>query len=141
MKNFFFVFILVSFFSCDDPKYNDLLPSTSVDVVIDLNLPQYIGLQVSGSWVNTPTTPGYGIKGILIYNKNKTYIAFERACPHLTVTDCSRMDFDGLYLNCPCDDSKFNIFNGGTSTTGVVYNAREYHVQVINSTTLRITNY
>ena len=141
MKNTFLLLLILSLFSCDDPKYNDLLPSTQVDVVIDLNLPLYVNLQVSGSWENTPSTPGYGIKGILIYNKNNTYIAYERACPHLVVSDCSQMVFDGLYLNCPCDDSNFNIFNGGVSTSGVAYNAREYHVQIINPTSLRITNY
>lgn len=141
MKNLFLLLVILSFLSCDDPKYNDLLPNTQVDVLIDLNLPLYIDLQVPGSWAETPTTPGYGIKGILIYNKNNTYIAFERACPHIAVTDCSQMNFDGLYLNCPCDDSNFNIFNGGVSTSGNGYSAREYLVQVISSTSLRITNY
>ena len=141
MKRLFIYLFIVTFLSCDDPEYNDLLPSTPVDVTIDLSLPLYLDLQIPGGWAYTPNSAGYGIKGIFLYNLNNRYVAYERACPHLQLSSCSVMTFDGTLLHCPCDDSKFNVLNGGASTTGVTYRAREYHVQAISATSLRITNF
>ncbi len=133
---YFLIFILVG--ACSDPAPNDLLPDTPVDITINLNNPEFNSAQIPGGWA----TISGGIKGILLYNKNGTYVAFDRACPHLPPASCSAMTFDGLLLTCPCDDSTFNIFNGGVSQTdGVNYSAREYHVQAVNSMSLRITNY
>lgn len=140
MKKIFIVTVILFLFSCDDPKYNDLLPEKAVDVTINLNIPQYINLQTPGGWAETPIGGLYGHKGIFIYRSNSRYYAYERACPHKDVNQCEPMTFDGSYLICPCDDSKFNFLNGGGSTD-VSYRAREYHVQEINSATLRITNF
>ena len=141
MKNLFFIVLFVSLFSCGDTEYNDLLPNITVDVTINLTLSDYIGLQVPGGYQMTPEGAiGYGIKGIFIYRSNSRYYAYERACPHKDVDECDPMVFDGAFLVCPCDNSKFNFLNGGSSTD-VSYRAREYHVQVVNTNTLRITNY
>ncbi len=142
MRNITSLVALLLFLSCDNPTPNDVLPDMQVNVTIDLNLPSYQNLLVHSGWANTPTTSGYGIKGILIYNQGGNYIAYERACPHLEVSACNAMIFDGLFLKCTCDDSLFNIFSGGVSqTAGVNYSAREYHVQAIGASSLRITNY
>lgn len=142
MKRLVYIFLILIAVACDKPTANDLLPERQVDVTINLNLPQYINLLHPTGWEYTPTTSNYGFKGILIYKKNGNYSAFERACPHLDVSACSAMIFDDFYLKCTCDDSIFNIFTGGNSeTVGIEYSAREYHVQIVNATTLRITNY
>lgn len=140
MKNIFFVFVLFFLFSCDDNQYNDLLPEKNVSVDINLSLPLYINLQTPGGWANTPSEVNYGFKGIFIYRSNSRYYAYERACPHKDLNACDPMTFDGTFLICPCDDTKFNFLNGGGSSD-TSYRAREYHVQVINSATLRITSY
>ncbi len=139
MKQLFFLLFILAFLSCDDTQYNDLLPDRVVDVTINLSLPIYVDLQIPGGWSETPITPEYGFKGIFLINRNSSYVAFERACPHLTITACSRMSFDGLFFKCPCDNSTFSSLDG--SSSDVPYQAREYHVQVINASTLRITNY
>lgn len=142
MNKIGYLFFLLIVWGCDKSTPNDLLPDTQVDVTIDLNLPSYQNLLVPGGWAFTPTTPGYGIKGILIYNQGGNFLAYERACPHLEVSVCTAMTFDGLLLKCTCDNSVFNIFNGGVSqTTGIEYTAREYHVQEIGTATLRISNF
>ncbi len=142
MRNLIYILLFLGFLSCENPAPNDILPDTQVNVTIDLNLPSYSGLMIPNTWAYTPTSSGYGIKGILIYNKGGNYIAYERACPHLDVSACTAMTFDGLLLKCTCDNSVFNIFSGGVSqTAGVDYSAREYHVQVISASILRITNY
>jgi nitrite reductase/ring-hydroxylating ferredoxin subunit len=142
MRNLYLFLISVGLIiACkNDTKPNDLLPDRNVNVSIDINLPMYQNLLVPGGWAYTPTTAEYGFKGILVYNKNGNYIAYDRACPHLAVSDCTAMIFDGLYLKCSCDNSTFNIFNGGVSTT-VDFQAREYHVEIVSSNILRISNY
>jgi nitrite reductase/ring-hydroxylating ferredoxin subunit len=142
MRNLIFIVLFIAFWSCENPTPHDVLPDTQVNVVIDLSLPSYQELLVHSGWANTPTIGGYGIKGILIYNRGGNYIAYERACPHLDISACNAMVFDGLLLKCTCDNSVFNIFNGGVSqTAGVEYSAREYHVQMIGASSLRITNF
>lgn len=142
MNKLLYIFFFIILLGCENQTPNDILPDTQVNVTIDLNLPSYQNLLVHGGWAFTPTTAGYGIKGILIYNQGGTYLAYERACPHLEVNSCSAMTFDGLYLKCTCDNSIFNPFTGGNSeTAGVSYSAREYHVQVVGNAALRITNF
>lgn len=140
MKKYFFITLFSVFFlSCGEHVPNDLLPERNVDVTISLSLPVYQNLMVPGGWAYTPTTFEYGFQGILIYNRNGSYIAFERACPHLYVNTCTAMTFDGLFMKCPCDNATFNILNGGISSQ-VDYQAREYHVQK-NGDNIRITSY
>ncbi len=133
------IFLSFFLFSCGETQPNDLLPERNVNVSVDLSLPMYQDLLVPGGWAYTPTSAEYGFKGILVYNKNGNYVAFDRACPHYAVNDCLAMTFDGLYLKCACDNSTFNILNGGTSAQ-VNYQAREYHVQA-NGNILIITSY
>lgn len=136
------VTVSFAFTACSNPEPNDILPDKDVNVVIDLGLPLYQNLQVPTGWAFTPNTSEYGISGILIYNRNGTYVAYDRACPHYAPNDCTPMTFDGLYLKCTCDNTTFNILNGGTSNSpNVPQQAREYHVEILNANTLRIRNY
>lgn len=140
MKRLFIALFIISFLSCDDPQYNDLLPDRIVNVTINLSNPEYINLQVNGGNAETPTSEQYGFKGIFLIRRSQDrYAAFERACPHLTLSECSRMTFDGFYFKCPCDNSTFSSFDGSSNDTP--YTAREYHVQVVNASTLKITNF
>ncbi len=88
------------------------------------------------------TPDNIGIQGIIIYNFNGSYKAFDLACPHKPVRSCDKMEFDGsLFLKCPCDDAKFSIYDGSPQSSDVVDFAREYHVQEMGGNQLRITNY
>ena len=148
MRTLYFLFMSFGLFiSCEDYKPNDLLPNRDVNVTIDMSLPRYQNLLVPGGYASTPsppTYPEYGFKGILIINRNgNNYVAYDRACPHYGVSDCSAMTYNGLYLICPCDNSEFNPLNGGVSATeGIDFQAREYHVEPLEGTNiLRITSY
>ena len=139
MKKLFFILTTVVFFtSCSvDLQNNDLLPNIPVNKSINLELPQYINLQVPGGWVYTSG----GIKGIILYNINGTeFKAFDRACPS---NDCSTpMTFNGsTKLKCSCDDSEYSILNGSSQTNGNTFSAREYLVTRSSSSTLRISNF
>lgn len=143
MKKIFFiltaVFLLIS---CSvDQTQNNLIPETSVNKRIDLNLPAYIDLLVPGGWTYTEG----GNKGILIYNTGianavTEFKAFDRACP---ANDCAEpMTFNGsTKLTCSCDNSEYSILDGSSQTPGVNLVAREYLVTRISSSILLITNF
>ena len=138
MRNSISLVLLVFLFSCEKNDTNDILPNISVNVTIDLNLPQYINLQTPTGWAETSG----GLRGILVLNTGLTplYKAYERACPN---NDCSSpMIFDGsLKMKCPCDNSEYSIIDGSPQTTGNLHFAREYRVNQINPSTINITNF
>ena len=138
MHKLFLLLVLAVFFSCEKNDTNDVLPDVFVDETVNLNLPQYIDLQIpSGS----AYTKG-GIKGIVIRNTGGTplYKAFDLACPN---NDCTTpMTFDGsLRLKCACDNSEYSIIDGSPQTAGNIHFAREYNVIVSGSSTLYIRNF
>jgi len=139
MRKLFLLLPFTIFFSCEKNVTNDILPNVSVNVTINIDLPQYIDLQTPTGW----TEINGGIKGILIQNTgigNPPYKAYDRACPN---NDCATpMVFDGsLKMKCPCDNSEYSIIDGSPQTSGNIHFAREYRVNVLNSSTLNITNF
>ncbi|WP_298368516.1 hypothetical protein [uncultured Lutibacter sp.] len=138
MRNFLFIFLVIFLISCEKNETNDILPDVNFNVVINLNLPQYIDLQTPSGW----TYATGAIQGIVIQNTgigNPPYKAFERACPNY---DCSNpMTFDGsLKMKCSCDNSEYSIFDGSPQTSGNIHFAREYRVTK-NGSSLNITNF
>lgn len=139
MRKLFLLLPFIMFFSCEKNVTNDILPNVSVNVTINIDLPQYIDLQTPTGWAEITG----GIKGILIQNTgigNPPYKAYDRACPN---NDCATpMIFDGsLKMKCPCDNSEYSIIDGSPQTSGNIHFAREYRVNVLNSSTLNITNF
>jgi nitrite reductase/ring-hydroxylating ferredoxin subunit len=139
MRKLLLLFLLTSFFSCEKNNSNDILPNIDVNVVLDLNLPEYVELKTPSNWdyVNG------GLQGIIVLNTgngNPHYKAFELACPN---NDCTTpMNFDGSFkLKCPCDNSEYSIIEGSPQTAGNAHFAREYKVNQVNENTLIITNF
>lgn len=127
--------------SCNDngDEFNDLLPMVQVNKTIFLNNPEFIDLQVVGGWAYAQG----GISGLIIYHSGvNSYVAYERSAPHLRPEACSRMVVNNsLTMECPCDDSVFNLLNGSPMTDGVRYPARQYRVLTTGPNTLQITNF
>lgn len=136
LKKTVILLFLFSIFSCEDnTRINDCFQNFLNPVSLDMNNPQLNG-------VLTPT--GYaeingGLAGIILYNgATLGYKAFDRKCPNF---DCnSPMTFDGLRLQCVCDDSEYSILTGEplSPQTNSCF-AREYTVSQ-NGTSLRISN-
>lgn len=131
--------ILFWFVGCESDDQNNLLPYVLVNETITLSNPEFINLQVPGGWAYA----NGGIKGIILYNINgNSFKAYERSCPHLLPSDCTRMTVEQSFkMKCPCDQSEFNIINGTPLTTKINYIAKEYKATLINSNTLKITNF
>ncbi len=138
MRKLFLLFLIILHFSCEKNEVNDILPNVPVNIIINLDLPQFIKLKTPPNWEYAKG----GINGILIQSTGLTpaYKAYDRACPN---NDCtSEMVFDGsLKMKCPCDNSEYSIIDGSPQTAGNSHFAREYRVTEINPSTLNITNF
>ena len=138
MRRLLYFILLISLIACEKNETNDILPDQDVNVTVDLNLPQYIDLQIPSGWAYT----NGGLRGIVVLNTgtgNPNFKAFDRACPNYDCT--SPMTFDGsLKLTCPCDKSIYSIIDGSPQTSGNKYFAREYKVTEIGNA-LIISNY
>ena len=87
-----------------------------VDIVINLNLPQYISLRSDGGY----SLIDGGVRGIILYRVNSsTYMAYERNCSFRPNEACATVNVhnSGLFMEDPCCSSSFN-FSDGNPTGG-----------------------
>lgn len=135
------VFTLLSISCSKDSAINNnnpYLPNYPVDLTINLNLPEYNNLRfVSNSvYINTGIA---GIKGVFVFNAgSNNYVAFDAACPNQSLSNCSTMTINGIKAVCACDNAEYSFFTG--QAQGKQYPMKQYRVQQINSTTLRVFN-
>jgi len=114
---------------------NNCFPFINMNETIDIDLPQYLDLQVPSGHVST-TLSG---RRVIIIRRSSTFQAFDLKCPE---QDCSTpMSFDGLKMKCPCDNSEYNSLNGSALTEGFSCFAKEYLVEPLNGSILRISNF
>ena len=140
MKKFLFLVSIILILGCtSNGVENDCFPFITVNESVNLDLPQFIDLQVPGGWAYTSG----GLQGLIIYNINGVqFKAFDRLCPGENISTCSQMIVDdNLRLLCQCDGTEFNILNGAPLTEGVNCFANEYLVENLNGSLLRITNF
>ena len=139
MKQLLVILLFVGLFSCDDTvDDNQLLPYKLVDFEVNLNLSEATNLNFNGG---QETFLNQGLRGILIIRRSETvFDAFEMACPHITLQDCSKMTFDSLFMTCPCDGERFQLINDGIAENGdITETLRNYRV-IRNGNILRVTN-
>ena len=139
MKKAALLLLTILFFRCTESgNNNDCFPFVQVNETINLDLPQFIDLQVPGGWVYAPG----GFQGLIVYNLNGVqFKAYDRLCPGENVSACSQMVVDSnLRILCQCDNTEFNILNGAPLSPGVECFANEYLVENLGSV-LRITNF
>lgn len=143
MKKIFLFLLLPLVFACDkEDTRNDNNPNLIdpiINLTLNLNLPQYNGLNFPG---NSVVLTQQGIKGIVIYNvNNTTYNAFELTDPNHPPNDCSRMILDGVIASCPCDTdaNEYNIVSGLHTTNEGLYPMQPYFVTRTGNT-IRISN-
>lgn len=125
------LFFLAISCSSDDTKNhnNPYLIPTTVNLQLNLNLPQYNQLKYPGNHV---TIYHQGIKGIVIYALNSDlYIAHELSDPNHSPSDCSTMTVEGVVASCPCtdDDNSYEIVSGQHSSTKEKYPMLQYRAK------------
>lgn len=131
MKKFWLLTLFVSvLFSCSDNNTNNKnpnIPSYSVNLSIDMNLPAYSNLKFVSNGI---IVPNYGAKGIIIFNAGSGYNAFDAACPNQAVNSCIPMTINGINALCSCDKSEYSLFTG---LGGKEYPLKQYRVEVIGT--------
>lgn len=124
---------------------NPYIPNYSVNLTINLDLPQYNDLKFVANGIYQS---GQGAKGIFVFNTGSGYNAFDAACPNQALSACSTMAFkkldpsdplkvDKTTVVCSCDEAEYNLFTG--QSTGQKYPMKQYRVDV-NGNVLRISN-
>lgn len=140
MKKLFYLFLIIICFGCSgNGVINNCFTNNFVDETLNLDLPQYINLKVPGGWSYAVG----GHRGIAIFNLNGSqFKAYDRLCPEQDQTSCTPMVVENsIILKCTCDENEYNILNGSPLTSGGTCFAKEYLVQVISPTVIRITNF
>jgi nitrite reductase/ring-hydroxylating ferredoxin subunit len=137
MKKYFLLIITSLFFlGCSDngnSNKNPYLGNYTFSVDLNLNLPTYSPLK----YVSNPIYyPGVGVSGIIVMYTGSTYTAFDAACPNQQEGSCAAMTIKGVNAVCSCDKKEYNLFTG----QGEPYPLKQYRVQVINETLIRISN-
>lgn len=137
MKKLIVFLVFLIFCACTNaPFQNQCLPNILVDEIINLNLPEFIDLNVT----NGSATTTLGNRRIVIINRGSTFKAFDLECPEQHCA--SPMSYDGLKLICTCNQEEYNPLSGGAPLTeGIECFAKEYFTQTINSNTIRISNF
>ncbi|MFG4001278.1 Rieske (2Fe-2S) protein [Flavobacterium aquidurense] len=137
MKKFWLLTLFVSvLFSCSDNNIsnkNPNIPSYSVNLSIDMNLPAYSNLKFVSNGI---IIPNYGAKGIIIFNAGSGYNAFDAACPNQAINSCTAMTINGINALCSCDKSEYSLFTG---LGGKEYPLKQYRVEV-SGTVIHVYN-
>ena len=108
MKSAIYILITLFFFSNCNTK-DDYIQEVYVNINIDLNLPEYSDLQVSG---NSIFIEG-GVEGIIIYHGvGNDYKVYDRNCSYEPSLSCSQIDsVDAGIAYCGCCTSAFLLSN------------------------------
>jgi nitrite reductase/ring-hydroxylating ferredoxin subunit len=114
--------------SCDNNK-NDVIPDVVVDFNLDLNDPQFVGLNVMGGsdTVDSRTNnwgqfaSGFNGNGIIIYRGADEFYAYDRTCPHdYTVNGLSiKVNIDFTLAICPKCGTSYALAAFGTPASGI----------------------
>jgi hypothetical protein len=127
-------------------KYNPV-PLVTVNIPIDLNLPQYQKLNYMGGYVYIDNA---GYKGIVVvHDYNDQFVAMDRACPFHPTASCAKLvaDNSGLNFICgtqttngflACCDSKYDL-DGFKISGSTQYNMKRYTLSK-DGTSIYISN-
>ncbi len=110
------VLVLIVFISaCSPQRSDDPVPFFPfLDIVINLNFPEFISLRSDGGYVQV----NGGVRGIIVYRANSsTYLAYERNCSFRPNEACATVNIhtSGLFMIDPCCNSNFNFSDGNPS--------------------------
>ncbi|HLT33612.1 MAG TPA: hypothetical protein VKZ98_07480 [Aquaticitalea sp.] len=141
MKRIFVLVGVLIFSACskNDPENRcNYLLNVGVDVMVNLNLPQYSQLEFPG---NTVYIGGYGNAGIYLSNSGNQFRAFDAADPNHAPSSCSLLVQDGGVGTCGCEDeNQYSLATGLPFNTDVQCVMKEYRVESAGGNLLHIYN-
>lgn len=136
-----YVFFIISFLivSCKKNSQQDNTPYVPVDIYINLTLPQYQSLNAPGGWAYAQG----GLKGIIVYRRGMDeFIAYDRNCTFNETNSCgsATVDSSNVLINCDCDGSVYNIFDGSVNQGPATLPLKVYNATYDGSNTVRVYN-
>lgn len=126
-------------FSCEDDDNNrdsnPCLRDKNVNFLLNLNLPLYADLQLSGNDLFLKDDVNF-IKGVYIRNVGNVFFAFELAEPNDCVQECSTPDFEDAFFTYSCGDetSKYDILGNKVDRQDGEFNMRQYNASLSGNT-------
>ena len=138
MKLVFYILISLFFFSTCNIKDN-YIQDVYVNINLDLNLPEYSVLQVSG---NSIFIEG-GVEGVIIYHGlGNDYKVYDRNCSYEPSLSCSKIDsIDAGIAYCGCCTSAFLLSNNANAINSpALLPLKSYNWSLGNNNILRIFN-
>lgn len=146
MRKYFLLLIAFPMlFGCSTNSTNNnnpYLPNYTVNLDINMSLPQYSDLKFVSNGIYVA---GQGVRGVFVFNTGSGYVAFDAACPNQALSSCSTMTFkkiddqriDRTNVVCACDNAQYSLFSG--QSAGKSYPLKQYRVEV-NGNLLRVYN-
>lgn len=139
MKKILILLVFFPFlFGCDAGTINyrnPNIPNYTVNLQLNLSLPQYSNLQFPSNHI---VDYSQGARGIVVFNAGNSFLAFDLACPNISYSDCpTPMTISGIEAKCNCDNTTYNLFSG--QSAGQQYPMKPYRVEMSGGN-LIITN-
>jgi hypothetical protein len=138
MKSVLYILSTLFFLSTCNTK-DDYIQEVYVNIYVDLNLPKYSDLDVSG---NSIFIEG-GVEGIIIYHGiGSDYKVYDRNCSYEPSLSCSKIDsINATLAYCSCCTSVFLLDQGGISANPPALSPlKVYNWSLGNNNNLRIFN-
>ena len=128
--------IFLIFSTCN--TQDDYIQEVYVNINIDLNLPEYSDLQVSG---NSIFIEG-GIEGIIIYHGvGNDYKVYDRNCSYEPSLSCSQIDsVDAGIAYCGCCSSAFLLSSDASVLNSPALLPLKEYYWTLSGNILRISN-
>ena len=134
-----FALTLLVLFNCKKNNNQDNAPIVPVDIYINLNLPSNQALNVTGGWAYAQG----GVKGVIVYRRGMDeFVAFDRNCTYNSDNSCgtASVDSNNVLINCTCDGSVYNIFDGSVNQGPATIPLRQYNASYDGSSTVHVFN-
>ena len=138
MKSAIYILSILFILSTCNTK-DDYIQEVYVDIIVDLNLPEYSNLQASG---NSIFIEG-GVEGIIIYHGvGNDYKVYDRNCSYEPSLSCSQIDsVDAGIAYCGCCPSAFLLSNNANVLNSpALLPLKAYNRSLGNNNLLRIFN-
>lgn len=123
-------FILPFFFLACNDDLPQQIPNVFVNEYVYLSNPSSQPINFIGGSIYHQG----GYRGLVIYRRymngdSNDWAAYEQACPDHYSRDCGLLEVDDdIYLKCPCDDTRFLMFDGTVTEGESTYPVLQYKV-------------
>ena len=133
---------MIIVFSCaNDDEGNpncNFLPDVGVNYTVNLNLPQFTDLNVTGG---VETVDGQGISGLILINTGVRILAWDAADPNEVVSSCSKLIVNGTEAESQCADGTiYNLFSGQSVPFTKPCTLKPYLVENIGNNSYFVSN-